>query len=558
MAEYEDLYFGKKVYICRLKWNAIPNNGRVSREFQKALKRPLSSVCQRSAIHYLTMTYKKIFLPLAALILTFSLAFQSCNSDSESYNYNVIPSSVGVNSFQLQANAKVLTGLDSVFFSIDLDRALIFNADSLPKGTRIDALIPIMTFPSSVTKAKIIMQGGSKREGEVEYTQNSTDSIDFSGKVYLEVVAYEGNSRLYEIKVNVHTTEPDSLWWGNTALSTLPSRLNNPVEQRTLNTSTEAVKALIQESDGTFTFSSCDNSFSNVWDKRTVTFPFKPQVRSLTYSDSVFYILDEKGNLYSSADGISGWEATGNSWESIAGVYDNTLIGISRQGSSLNFESYPAGKMTGAVPTGFPVKGASQMLTLNSKWWQRPYAVLYGGEDSSGNLLNSVWSYDGSRWAQISNGGLPALTGAALIPYFAFQKSSSSWNFDEYSVLMMLGGKDDKGNLNRDMYVSYDNGVFWSKASELMQLPEFIPGMYDLDAIVASAPMSANIEPKGWTTAPESALPAWYRVAYQLNGYDIEWECPYIYLYGGRNSSDELYNTIWRGVIRRLTFTPLI
>ena len=36
------------------------------------------------------------------------------------------------------------------------------------------------------------------------------------------------------------------------------------------------------------------------------------------------------------------------------------------------------------------------------------------------------------------------------------------------------------------------------------------------------------------------------------------WECPYIYLYGGDNASGSLNPQVWRGVINRLTFKPLI
>lgn len=45
---------------------------------------------------------------------------------------------------------------------------------------------------------------------------------------------------------------------------------------------------------------------------------------------------------------------------------------------------------------------------------------------------------------------------------------------------------------------------------------------------------------------------------YNTNGYEVDWMCPYIYLYGGRDSEGKLYDSVWRGVIRRLTFMPLL
>lgn len=494
------------------------------------------------------------------MIISLLPFLQSCNKDSSDSPFYVEPSSVAVNGFKLQANSKVLSGLDSVFFSIDLERGLIFNADSLPKGTKIDALIPIIALPSSVAKATITMTGGSKRTGDVDYLKQPSDSIDFSGRVYLELVSAEGNSRAYQIKVNVHTMEPDSLWWGNTAISRLPSRLTSPKEQRTVPTGEGSVASMIQESDGSFTFSTAEDAFTGDWQKQRVELPFVPQVRSFIYCDSQYYMLDVNGELFRSSDGMAAWTSTGEKWSRILGAYGDVLTGITLAAGdgSRNFASYPAGEMQGVVPADFPLKGSSDMLVLTSKWWKRPYAVVYGGEDASGKLSDVVWGYDGSRWAQISNGGLPALSGAAMIPYFAYRRADKSWIFNEYSVLMMLGGRDAEGNLNRDMYVSYDNGVFWSKASELMQMPEYIPGMYDLDAVAASTRMSGNFEPKGWSATATPSLPSWYKIDYATDGYNVEWECPYIYLYGGRDSSGKLYDTVWRGVIRRLTFMPLL
>jgi hypothetical protein len=36
-----------------------------------------------------------------------------------------------------------------------------------------------------------------------------------------------------------------------------------------------------------------------------------------------------------------------------------------------------------------------------------------------------------------------------------------------------------------------------------------------------------------------------------------QWEVPYIYLFGGYDSEGYLYNSVWRGVINRLSFKPL-
>ena len=46
--------------------------------------------------------------------------------------------------------------------------------------------------------------------------------------------------------------------------------------------------------------------------------------------------------------------------------------------------------------------------------------------------------------------------------------------------------------------------------------------------------------------------------ANEIDGYNVKWECPYIYLMGGEDAEGMLYNTIWKGVLNRLTFVPII
>ena len=82
--------------------------------------------------------------------------------------------------------------------------------------------------------------------------------------------------------------------------------------------------------------------------------------------------------------------------------------------------------------------------------------------------------------------------------------------------------------------------------------------MKSIDSVVVNTSMEGNFEPKGWTTKSSKKLPGWYRVKYEIDGYNVKWECPYIYLMGGEDAEGMLYNTIWKGVLNRLTFVPII
>ena len=85
------------------------------------------------------MTKRYPLYTLVALFLTAMIS--SCNKDSDSFVAEGDFGNCSVTSFSLGKNDSVLKGLDSVYFSIDLVNAVIFNADSLPKGTRIDKMI---------------------------------------------------------------------------------------------------------------------------------------------------------------------------------------------------------------------------------------------------------------------------------------------------------------------------------------------------------------------------------------------------------------------------------
>ena len=75
---------------------------------------------------------------IMALAATCSLA--ACNSSDTEYHEAELDGSAIVKGFSLVENNKILADLDSVFFSIDLVAGEIFNADSLPKDTRINGL----------------------------------------------------------------------------------------------------------------------------------------------------------------------------------------------------------------------------------------------------------------------------------------------------------------------------------------------------------------------------------------------------------------------------------
>ncbi|MDE6717750.1 MAG: hypothetical protein K2J70_06125, partial [Muribaculaceae bacterium] len=358
-------------------------------------------------------------VPIGLLSAALAIGSISCNKKSdeevdETASIVYLPN-VAVTAFNLKANSSVMARLDSVFFSIDLEKGVIFNADSLPKGSKIDKLVTNISYSSAITSATIIMEGGTTRNGTVDYIKNPGDSIDFTGNVQLEIAtANEEMKKRYTIKVNVHQQEPDSLVWNETALTSLPSRMASPRNQKTVEFDGKAI-SLIEENNGSITLSSSDDLYSDSWTKKEISLPFIPEIRSMAAADDALYILDTDGNLFTSSDGTS-WHDTGEDWQRIIGGYTDSVIGLKSGNSGMIYAQYPLKNLKEqAVDSEFPVTGHSNFVVHANKWTSSPVGFFCGGEKADGSLSEDTWAFDGSLWISLSKGGFPKLKGASLI-----------------------------------------------------------------------------------------------------------------------------------------------
>lgn len=475
----------------------------------------------------------------------------SCNSKSDSETFS-FPANLAVSSFSLAADYHN-PGLDSAYFSIDLQHGVIFNADSLRKGTNVSKVVPKITFNSTVSEAIIVMSGGTTRQGEVDYQKNPTDSIDFTGDVTLRIQAADGSiSTSYRIKVNVHKENPDTLIWNELASSRIPSRMSDPKAIRTLETE-EGIVSLIEEKDGSLTKACSATPENPVWTVTEVNLPFTPRVRTLNVVDNDLWILAGDGRLWKGSSDLSAWEATDEYWDVMLGAYTGSVVGIRTENGKRVFAQHPAlDLIPSQIPQDFPLSGMSNLVTLQNKWTVSPVAFFAGGVAADGKSSDTTWAFDGSEWIRLCEGGVPALQGASIIPYYNYRRSADGKTMNEYNVWMLLGGRLESGELNRTVYVSYDNGVNWAKGVSTLQLPAQIPAFMDCDHIVADIEHTGNLS-DAWTRISKPM-----RLSYRTDGEYVIWDCPYIYLYGGILPDGTVNTNIWRGVLNRLTFVPII
>lgn len=452
--------------------------------------------------------------------------------------------SVAITNFSLTADIKIMKNLDSVFFSIDLEHGVVFNADSLPRGTNVTKLVPKISYPSTVTSAVLEMAGGTHREGTVDYHTNSSDTIDFTGDVTLTLKAGENISKVYYLKVNVHKEDPDTVYWDHLGSMALPSRLPNPKAQKTVAYG-KGVLCLIQENDGTFTSSISADVFAGSWNKNAVSFPAAPVVPSLTSDGSRLYVLDNNGDLLSSEDGTS-WQTVSNGWKQIIGMYGDAVVGI----KGFQMISYPDGAVPSlTMPDEFPVSGYSNPIVFSNRWSTDSTIVIFGGVTSSGKVSSASWAFDGSQWVDIADRQLPPLEGLSVVDYYSYLNSASNGLLKEFEAYLAFGGRDAFGNVNDKVYITYDNGINWQLAQAYMQLPENVEAGYMVDAITLGTSMQSNLSDR-WSVKR--------RLPFNIDGDVISWECPYIFLFGGYGADMiSLNSRIRSGVLQRLTFAPL-
>ncbi|MDE6378383.1 MAG: hypothetical protein K2K72_06540, partial [Duncaniella sp.] len=163
-------------------------------------------------------------LYLLALLATLTLNV-ACNKDNDTYYYTEAEyTNCGITSFSIKANSKILNDLDSVYFSIDLITAQVFNADSLPPETDVTKLVPSISAQAARTIELTFKSRFTGNDTTVNFTESPNDSINFSSPVKLTVTAYNSHTkRDYTVKVNVHRVKSDTLVWDTDPVISLPA-----------------------------------------------------------------------------------------------------------------------------------------------------------------------------------------------------------------------------------------------------------------------------------------------------------------------------------------------
>lgn len=497
------------------------------------------------------MTHRTPLYLLLTIVVSLSslMSFTSCNKDKDdddAYSFSTSTQTTLITGFGLQDDSEVLTSLDSVHFTVDYDKGLIYNADSLPVGTEITGLKVTVDFLNTVSSAVFNISGAtSQADTTIEYTSSMSTKLDFTGKTVLTVTSSDKSQvKDYEIKVLVHKVNPDLLVWPQEWRRDLPGYDANV-------TGHKAVKQgdlyRIMTYNGTVcNLLTASSPNQGTWEKQTLDLPFAPQVSSFTATDDALFVLAQDGTLYTSPDGVA-WSTCGVMWHSVLGAYDGRLLGIVAGTDGYYHDEYPHsdGFNASLVEEGFPVSHSSSMIFTDNTWTVSQQAMLVGGYDSKGNMLSDVWGFDGMKWGKINNSHsqlLPALADATLFSYYTYKTLPGVRRYGRQQTWFVMGGRKADGTLNGKIYLSNTQGIVWAEADSTITQPSNMPNFYGAQAFV-------NFETL--TASGASYLPR------RVQSLITSWECPFIYLMGGYNDQGALLPYTWRGVYNRMTNYPV-
>lgn len=462
-----------------------------------------------------------------------------------------------------------INNIDTIFFTIDQTGLRIFNADSMPVGTRLDNLVPkVTTRGASAIEFHVTRTG--KPDTIYNYLDDGMDSIDFSrNDVVLRIVSLDGQATSqYKIRLNVHTVKGDTLVWQRLDRNTLPSRFTAVNEQHTAMTADYYYCLTRYQND--YCLARTDNP-GETWSYITPVFGFTPDMDTFNATKDKLYILDTTGNLYESADDGATWTRTGRKWNYIYGGYGDRLIGsLQRNGAWLHVE-YPASTES-PMSADFPVCNTSQSVCRSFEMSTSMQMVITGGRLADNTLTEATWSFDGTQWARINrtNAIGHGVENMVLVPYFSVRTDTASWVTTSKSVLMAMFGNEADGTLNDTIYVSADFGMNWTKAASNMQTPKAIPARtmaqgfvyYDKLYVKGGSKVRRTagwspLENGGWATVFDADVARVPSPMLKITKPVTDWECPYLYLFGGKNRDGLTYNSLYRGVIVSFEFVPI-
>ena len=362
-------------------------------------------------------------------------------------------------------------------FVIDQTNRLIYNADSLPMGTKTSAVLATITAKQS---SPLIWQDINKEDSLYYYS--SSDSVDFSKPRKLRVYNNDFTAyATYQITVNVHKEDADSFKWRSLAPQNAELAKLNDLKALSLG---DHIYLFGKTLDAAKIYRSANTNGAS-WEIVSPNVEFdKNLCRSVAVLDGYIYAIDN-GKVLKSADGAS-WETVSSNTALLQLIgsssrclyaYSVSGIMVSKDGGSTWTEetldadaSYLPKKDWSLTTMSIrSTKDAENLLLLGTKEnsqdtiatvWTRTVDYYTGAEDGKWNYVeyenrqpNKMPALDEIQ-VVVGDSGLVALGSNGK--WYLSKKGGLSWTVDTTVVV-----PTEFDGAKRFAFVKDNNNFYW-------------------------------------------------------------------------------------------------
>lgn len=423
------------------------------------------------------MKIKNYIYPLLLALVTMT----SCLSDQEEEvgNDYCYISNVSLGSLKRTIYTTSTQGEDSTYtvtldastfpMSIDLKKRVIENIDSLPYGTRTNAVLVNVTYRGIIAY---------RQDGDAEwFTYSSSDSINCSAPVEFVVFSTNGLGEChYTLKVNVHKQDGSRFEWNKQADCADLTQL----QERKLAFCNGKLVMMGKDANGNVLCATRTTQSNSAWSVTTVSGMDNADINTLqAVGGSALLMNTSEGTLMNSNDGINwtamtetvaGLKLVGASTGCLYAIADGKLQSSNDNGATWNDEK------TDSEGSLLPDGQVNMIQCSQENGYTR--LVLMGNNANLTDQKTSVWSKAWNGQTSESNAEWMyynhTLENNALLsqmsPLFAYAYDKG---------IVAFGGASNDGQekaLSRMLY-SPDFGVTWSNAE--YELPSELEGCQD-------------------------------------------------------------------------------
>ncbi|NCC98113.1 MAG: hypothetical protein EOL95_00205 [Bacteroidia bacterium] len=429
--------------------------------------------------------HKRIPL-LCGLSILISTIFSACLTEPSTSQ------EAHIQSFYFNENDSA-PDISNITFTVDTTNLIIYNTDSVAYDSDISKIVPVIVGYASFSG--ITVNGAE---------WNQTDSLDFRNPASITVTAADKKtSHTYNVVVNKHKVNPDSIVWTKTVDAI--AQIDNIKATQAFYVGNKLFCAIQSDNRSDIYVADAENHWSSDINSTT-----EFNVRSITVRENDIVMLTNDGlEMYSWNPITKELEQLttapeGYQIKDLIGYIDNEVWAISINNGTktiLNYSNDEWDNISDASIEAdeFPVEGSAKMQ------WNNRMPYLLGGSNASGVFQNCVFSSEnGKYWTNLIKS-----------PNYGFgnRKDAAAIYID--NKIFIFGGNDGDAIINTT-YVSEDNGFSWQNALEYQELPETYTDRTGLSAVVDNQ--------------------------------------NYIWLIGGRDENGSFHTDVWKGRINKSDF----